>query len=102
MAWEARHGKGRYYTRSVRRGSQVVREYYGVGPRGEAAASADRQRRAEHDVRCAAHLSTLGRIADADTLVKTLFDTTEPAVRAALLQAGYHQHARGAWRRRRA
>ena len=99
MGWETRRGRGRYYTRSRREGGRVVREYVGTGPIAELAAQADalhRQLRAveraqRQAVRMLAAPPELQRL---DRLVMELY-------RASLLVAGYHQHARGAWRRRR-
>lgn len=102
MAWETRGGRGRYYTRSVRVGGRVVREYCGTGKRGEAAAESDSRRRAERDAHREEIRAVLGHVADVDDRVRALCDATDAVVRAALLSAGYHQHDRGAWRRRRA
>jgi hypothetical protein len=102
MAWETRGGSGRYYTRSVRQGGRVLRQYVGTGPRAEEAARADRVRRDASEAERAAMRSALEKISEADAQVKAVFDAAEVAVRAALLLAGYHRHARGAWRRRRA
>ncbi len=88
MERETRGGSGRYYTRSVREGDRVKREYVGTGPAAEAAARADRLRR---DARAAERTemeTALGQIADADTQVKALYDAVETAGRAALLSAG--------------
>jgi hypothetical protein len=102
MGWEARGGSGRYYTRSVRQGGRVIRQYVGTGPHAEAVAVADRERRTNLDARRVATRSALSRVAEADARVKALCDAAETAARTALLLAGYHRHARGAWRRRRA
>jgi regulator of protease activity HflC (stomatin/prohibitin superfamily) len=101
VAWESRGGTRRYYTRSVRRDGRVVREYVGTGRVGEAAAAADRERRAARDAEGEARRLALGRLAEADAQVTALCDAAETAARACLLMAGYHRHARGSWRRRR-
>jgi uncharacterized tellurite resistance protein B-like protein len=102
MGWESRGGSGRYYTRSVRQGGRVLRQYVGTGPGAEAAARADSLRREASEARRVAILSAINEIAQADALVKTVADAAETTTRAALLLAGYHRHDRGAWRRRRA
>ena len=102
MAWETRGGSGRYYTRSVRHGGRVLRQYVGTGPQAEEAARADRVRRAATEAGRAATRSTIEKISAADEQVKAVFYAAEVASRAALLLAGYHRHDRGAWRRRRA
>ncbi len=102
MGWESRGGRGCYYTRSVRCGGRVVRQYCGTGERGEEAAELDRRSRAERDAQREKVRAAFGRAADVDARVHALYDATDAAVRAALLSAGYHQHNRGAWRRRRA
>jgi hypothetical protein len=101
MAWEARGGRGRYYTRSVRHDGRVVREYVGTGRVGEAAAAVDRARQATREAERVATRSTLGLFAKADAEVTALCQAAETAVRAHFLMAGYHRHDRGAWRRRR-
>ena len=101
MGWETRGGTRRYYTRSVREGDRVRRQYVGTGPHAEATARADRLQREAREAKRAAMRSSFSRIADADAQVKALCDAAETVARAALLSAGYHRHARGAWRRRR-
>jgi hypothetical protein len=101
MAWESRCGGRRYYTRSVRRDGRVVRQYVGGGDVGEAAAAADRDRRAAGDADREAMRVTLSRLAEVDGQVDALSKVTETATRAVLLMSGYHRHDRGRWRRRR-
>jgi hypothetical protein len=102
MPWESRRGAGRYYTRSVRRDGRVIRLYVGGGDVGEAAAAADRDRRAARDAEREAMRSTTSRLAEVDAQVDALCDAAETAQRACLLMAGYHRHDRGQWRRTRA
>ncbi len=102
MAWESRGGTGRYYTRSVRRDGRVIRRYVGTGDVAEAAAAADRDRRAARNAEREARRLALGRLAAADSQVTALCEAAETAQRACLLMAGYHRHDRGQWRRTRA
>jgi hypothetical protein len=94
MSWEVRDG-GRRYTRSRRVAGRVVRQYLGTGPRAAEAAAADdarrRQRQADRDA---------GRALD--EAAAELDALADLFARAALLAAGYHQHDRGPWRKRRA
>lgn len=101
MAWESRGGNGRYYTRSERVGNRVVRTYFGTGPSADFAALADHHRRARRAAHAAQRRLALTELATADACVATLCQAAETAASAALLAAGYHRHARGAWRRRR-
>lgn len=101
MAWEDRAGNGSYYTRSTRRGGRVVREYIGTGRKGALAAAEDRERRASvAALRAAQRSERTKRDAD-DAEIAALFATVDKVVRSALIGAGYHQHDRGVWRRRR-
>jgi len=100
MGWETR-GHGRYYTRCRRKNGRVVREYIGAGPIAEQASRADAAQRAER-----AHQVEVGRAeragwAAADALLRQLSTDVDLLVRAALVDAGYHQHNRGMWRRKR-
>jgi hypothetical protein len=101
MTWETRKKRGRYYTRSRRRDGRVVREYIGAGQIGEAAAATDAfdrgQRKAETE-RLRAQVVAWG---EADAMLDRLAAVTELLARTALEKAGYHQHSRGKWRKRR-
>jgi hypothetical protein len=100
MGWETRRGQGRYYTRSRKVNGRIIREYVGTGLVAELAAQQDAEARAEklservrvqqeeaHWSSTAAPLTELSRLLDGLTA-------------AALITAGYHQHHRGAWRKR--
>ena len=85
MAWE----RG-YYYRVRRENGRVVREYVGRGRVAELMAkldALDREKEREE------------RRLDAD--LEALIETTDLLARAALVAAGYHQHKRGEWRKRR-
>ena len=101
MAWETRQRGGRYYTRSKKIGGRVIREYVGTGLAGELAAALDARRRAERQAEQAAWRRDLERIKSAIAPLEEFCDTVEVLARASLLLAGYHQHNRGEWRRRR-
>lgn len=101
MAWEKRGKCGPYYTRSRREGGRVVREYVGRGRVAEAVAEADRVlaeageelRRQEREKRAAE--------AELERLWQAYSVMVAAALRGALEAAGYHQHQRGEWRRKR-
>lgn len=102
MGWE---NGGRYYTRSRKVGGCVLREYVGGGLIGALAADQDaHERRAraiehERDARAFAQVRHQHRAADA--LLDALDTHCRELMRIALERAGYHQHERGEWRRRR-
>lgn len=101
MAWETRGGRGKYYTRSVRRDGRVRREYIGTGDVGQAAAAADSRRREGQEADREARRGALRRVSECDDRVRELCEASEIATRAVLLMAGYHRHSRGEWRQRR-
>jgi hypothetical protein len=102
MAWEIRGRGGRYYYRSCRVGSRVRKIYFGKGPAAEAAAREDQHARgARRAAREAARLRREGAAA-IDALVAIYLNGSADIIQAALLEAGYHQHHRGEWRRRHA
>ena len=101
MAWETRKRGGRYYTRGRKVNGRVIREYVGCGPAAIIAAAADQARIAErHAARVRArhvqeHCHSLEEPLEAlDRICRTLS-------LIALNTAGYHQHHRGEWRKRR-
>lgn len=68
----------------------------------ERAAVADADRRAVQRALRDQTREKTRRIAERDAQVTALSDAVEALARAALLVAGFHRHARGEWRRRRA
>src|SRR5947209_6357382 len=100
MAWQQRGGR-RYYYRSERVRGRPVRRYVGTGPAGELAAAADGLRRLEREAEARDFRAAQARQQEAEAALLRLCDLTDVLARAALLAAGFHQHDRGAWRRRR-
>ncbi|MDB5309436.1 MAG: hypothetical protein JWO38_3638 [Gemmataceae bacterium] len=100
MAWEARKGRGSYYTRTRKVGGRTVREYVGSGAAGQLAAAEDARRRADRAADRAAR--------DADREARTAVDREVEAfctlagllINAVLSAGGYHRHG-GEWRKRR-
>lgn len=98
MGWE----RGRYYTRSRREGGRVVREYVGSGPDAALIARFDEM---ERDHRESERITARMEREELDALdapLLALDDLADLLARAALLAAGYRQHHRGEWRKRRA
>lgn len=100
MAWE----RG-YYYRVRRENGRVVREYIGRGRFAELASeldALDRQKGLDEGRRDAAALRNDKAKLDAlDANIEALIESTDLLARAALVAAGYHQHKRGEWRKRR-
>ena len=101
MAWETRKGGGRYYTRSKKINGRVIREYVGAGLKGELAAAADARARAERHAQQAEWLAKQDRMEAALGPLEEFYDGVETLARGSLILAGYHQHHRGEWRRKR-
>jgi hypothetical protein len=103
MAWESRGTSARYYYRSVRTPDGVRRLYLGSehSPAAQAAALEDAERRAQRQTDRAARLAERERQEAAEAPLRQLCEQTDMLVKAALLVAGFHQHARCTWRRKR-
>ena len=100
MGWETRRN-GWYYYRSRKVGGRVVKEYLGAGPVGAVAAKLDAHQRAERVAWAEATGAERARLAEAEAPLAELCTLTDALTKGALLLAGYHQHHRGEWRRRR-
>jgi hypothetical protein len=101
MAWESRRNR-RYHYRSHRVDGRIVKEYFGAGLAGKVAADEDATRRQRQQRGVAARLAEQQREAELLEAFEELDATTDTLARAVLATAGYHQHHRGEWRRRRA
>jgi hypothetical protein len=97
MGWNL----GRYYTRSFKVRGRTIRQYVGCGETGRLAAQQDQERRDRAKMRRDATKRLMTDLQAIDATVTTLCRRTELAARAAMHAAGYYQHHRSEWRRRR-
>jgi hypothetical protein len=95
MPWLLR-GKKRYYYRSVRVDGRPRTIYVGGGLVGATGAAADQLRRIAREQLEEKRQRIAGNTASVDKLGKQL----ESLMRAALVAAGFYQHARCHWRKR--
>jgi hypothetical protein len=79
----------------------VVRVYVGGGERGEQAAVADAIARERREAEQAEHTRERRRLDTAEAQLTAWYAAVDAQVRQVLTAAGYHQHKRGEWRRRR-
>jgi hypothetical protein len=100
MGWEPR-GNGLYYFRYRKVNGRVTRQYLGAGPVAELAAAADSLRRADRRAASEASRAEGARWRAALAPLLELSRAADLMARAALLAAGYRQHARSSWRMRR-
>ena len=99
--WERRERGGLYYTRSRKVNGQVVREYVGGGVLGQLAAWMDADERRRREEEAALWREKRQSLEALDGLAEELYEAVEVIARAALYAAGYHQHKRGEWRKKR-
>ena len=101
MGWETRSRGGRYYTRSRRENGRIIREYVGTGPLAESIAARDAHIRAERTEARERERREREHLEAADGLIADFCQEVEGLARNMLAAAGYHQHARGEWRKQR-
>jgi hypothetical protein len=101
MGWERRDRGGHYYVRSRRVGGRVVREYIGGGDLGILAAHLDERAREQRETERTALRSLIETEDRLGAEVAAVDDLAETLARMALIAAGYRQHHRGKWRKRR-
>src|SRR5689334_5811314 len=101
MGWEKRRGKGRYYTRTQRVNGRFVRQYLGTGPTGELAATTDALSRVERKIEAESEMATQRCYEELTAPLDDLCLLTDFLLKSSLINAGYHQHDRGEWRRRK-
>ncbi len=100
MGWQT-IGGGQYYTRSVREGGRVRREYVGCGEIAVLIARFDTLEREEKEAKRQQRRSERQAEDDALRCIRWYCGTVERVVQAELTAAGYHRHDRGQWRKRR-
>lgn len=96
MAWD----RG-YYYRSTRTARGPRREYVGTGPVATSAAKIDAIERDQRKTEAAFAMAERREVEALDRPLDELDDLADLLARAALLAAGYWQHNRGEWRKRR-
>ena len=99
--WERRKRGNLYYTRSRKEGGRVVREYVGRGALAELAAEMDALRRRRREEEAKAWRRERESLEALDRTLEELYEAAEVLARASLIAAGYHQHHRSEWRKRR-
>jgi hypothetical protein len=90
-----------YYYRVRKISGRVIREYIGTGRMAELVAELDRLEREKRRLDALDLRDEKAELAALDTEIRALVEMTDLAARIALLAAGYHQHKRGEWRKRR-
>jgi hypothetical protein len=82
-------------------GGKVVREFLGKGRKAIIASDIDELLRAKRAAASAARREEKGELHALDADLQAICDGVDLVAKAALLAAGYRQHNRGEWRRRR-
>ena len=100
MAWDQRPCGRRYYTRSVREGGRVRKEYVGGGPVAELVAQMDALERQEREQERRERREERARHAALEAPLTQLCEATDLLAQVALVAADYHRH-KGQWRKRR-
>src|SRR5438046_2302284 len=97
MGWQ----HGCYYVRNVKQAGRVVTEYVGGGKLGQLAALMDADHRAQRSEQAETWKSAKSQWAALDRELADFCRFTDVLLRLTLRAAGYHQHDRGEWRKRR-
>ncbi len=100
MGWE-RRGNQLYYYQASKIGGRTVKHYVGTGPLAELVAEEDTGHRGQREVEAETWRQEQARLTSLDDMVTTCCDSSTVLAKAVLYAAGYHQHDRGAWRKRR-
>lgn len=96
MPWE----RG-YYYRARKVSGRVVRQYLGAGDFAQLAYHSDALERQSREEAAAAVRREKAALAALDAKARESLEATRAVARAALMAAGYHQHKRSEWRKKR-
>jgi len=91
----------RYYVRRPRKAGRRGFEYIGVGPKAEQAAAEDAQKRAEQLALNQCRKDDQAAWQRSTQPLDQLAAVACALMKGTLVAAGYHQHDRGEWRRKR-
>ena len=100
MPW-SRRGANDYYYLSRQIGGKTRNTYLGKGAAATLAIVAGETGRLEREVRRGGRPVKRSTLPNEHQHIRELCTSLRHLVREELLAAGYHQHARGQWRRRR-
>jgi hypothetical protein len=100
MPWKQINGT-KYYYRHVRKGDKIRSEYIGTGEVADLVAQADQWAIQARRAAAASWRETRNEHEDDDRNQAATYAAIGVVIRRALEAAGFHQHKRGQWRRRR-
>ena len=101
MGWERRSTRSSYYYLSHRVAGRVRKTYVGKGPIAELAIDRILERQAARRAERESVRAERERLAQLERTMAVLDEGCRSLLAVVLTGAGYHQHARGVWRRRR-
>ena len=90
-----------YYYRVRKVGGRVVRQYFGTGRGAELVAQMDAIEREEREAARAARRAERAELVALEAPLDRMCQEAELLARAALVAAGFRQHKRGEWRKKR-
>lgn len=91
----------RYYVRRPRRDGRRCFEYWGTGPKAEQAAAEDALKRAEQLALNQRRKDDQSAWQQANQPLDQLAAAAAALMKGTLVAAGFHQHDRGEWRKKR-
>jgi hypothetical protein len=100
MALVSRNGRS-YFYRSIRRGGRVTSEYLGSGELAACRALCELEERESREEERRQRREERRRADELERALDDLADRARDLAVEALTAAGYHQHDRGRWRKRR-